>query len=221
LLFVPAKAMTTAPLQWIASYPRSGNTFLRTIIFHCFGIRTASIYPRDLGEGGVAEMVGHIEHGAKRTIDFGDEPIRLIKTHHPPQDDRPAIYIVRDGREATSSLYAFSKGKRPISEIIEGKNGFGTWAEHLRAWDPRTRPGTLFLRYEDVVSDTHRTIDQLAGHLRLTPKSYRVPSREEMAQVDGKWVRSGGSEHAAFTAEETELFWQVNGDAMRQYGYSR
>ena len=33
---------------WIASYPRSGNTFLRTILWHCFGLKSASIYPQDL-----------------------------------------------------------------------------------------------------------------------------------------------------------------------------
>ena len=36
-------------VTWLASYPRSGNTYLRTILFNCFGIKTASIYPNDLG----------------------------------------------------------------------------------------------------------------------------------------------------------------------------
>ena len=50
-------------ITWLASYPRSGNTFLRTILFNCFGIKTASIYPNDLGRRKVLEdFVGHIEH---------------------------------------------------------------------------------------------------------------------------------------------------------------
>jgi len=41
--------MNQKDIIWLASYPRSGNTYLRTMLWHCFGLRSASIYPNDLG----------------------------------------------------------------------------------------------------------------------------------------------------------------------------
>jgi len=32
---------------WLASYPRSGNTYLRAILWTCFGLRSASVYADD------------------------------------------------------------------------------------------------------------------------------------------------------------------------------
>ena len=32
---------------WLASYPRSGNTLLRTILNHCFNLKSASFYFSD------------------------------------------------------------------------------------------------------------------------------------------------------------------------------
>jgi hypothetical protein len=33
------------PVTWLASYPRSGNTLLRTILKQCFGLSSQSVYP--------------------------------------------------------------------------------------------------------------------------------------------------------------------------------
>ncbi|MBN9317794.1 MAG: sulfotransferase domain-containing protein [Devosia sp.] len=213
--------MTTAPVVWLASYPRSGNTFLRTIIYHCFGVRSASIYAGDLGELGVGDMVGHIEQRPDGSIDFGNEPVRLLKTHHPPQDDRPTIYIIRDGRAASTSLYEFYKKRMPLRAIIEGRNIFGTWTGHLRRWNPLERPSTLFLRYEDMVQDTRGIIDRLAEYLGLRPNSYLVPSREDLARADGTWIRHSDSKRTELEGEDLQRFWEINGKAMESYGYAR
>jgi hypothetical protein len=182
-------------------------------------VRSASIYPNDLGELGVGELVGHIEQQPDRSIDFGSEPVRLIKTHHPPQDDRPAIYVVRDGRAATTSLYEFYKRKIALHAIVEGWR-FGTWGSHLGRWNPRERPSTLFLRYEDIVADTRGTVEALAEFLNLAPKSYIVPSREQLAKADGQWIRFESTKRAELEGEALARFWEVNGDAMQNYGYA-
>src|SRR5882672_2574662 len=43
---------------WLASYPRSGNTYLRAILWSCFGLQTGSVYPDDLSLD-VSQHVGH------------------------------------------------------------------------------------------------------------------------------------------------------------------
>jgi hypothetical protein len=209
-----------APVFWLASYPRSGNTFLRTIIFNCFGVRSASVYRRDLGVQGVGELVGHIEIAEDGSVDFGDEPVRLIKTHRPPQDDRPAIYIVRDGRAAAASLHDFWNRQVPLRDIVEGRTIFGTWAGHLQRWSPRERPNTLFLRYEEVVSDIPGTVEKLAAHLRLEPESLEVPTRLDLAKADGRLIRAATSDKSVLAGDDLDCFWKLNGSAMRAYGYS-
>jgi hypothetical protein len=213
--------MTTAPVVWLASYPRSGNTFLRTIIYHCFGIRSGSVYASDVGEFGVGDMIGHIEQRPDGGIEFGDEPVRFIKTHERPQDDLPAIYVVRDGTEASTSLFEFYRRKMPLEAIIEGRNRFGTWAGHLRRWNPLARPSTLLLRYEDMVQDTRGVVDALAEFLNLTPRSYQVPSREQMAKRDGKWIRPESAPRIKLEGAALDRFWEINGEAMHSYGYAR
>ena len=124
---------------WLASYPRSGNTLLRTVLYHCFGLASASIYPDDLEDNTDLEsFTGHIEHDAHGMVRFPDGAIPLFKTHQPPPDDQGAIYVVRDGRAACVSLWEFRGRKFPMDKIISGQHHFGTWANHLSqstAWN--------------------------------------------------------------------------------------
>lgn len=208
------------PIVWLASYPRSGNTFARTIIFHSLGVRTASIYRRDLGKGQAPELVGHIEHDQNGRIDYGNEPVRIVKTHQPPQgDDYPVIYVLRDGRAATTSLYDFYDGRTPMIDIVEGRTRFGTWKDHVERWMPASRPGTLFLRYEEMVADTSQTIRQLADFLSLPVKSHAVPTREDIASSDGRWVRSAHISRPELGGRELDRFMEINGAAMATFGY--
>ena len=60
-----SSTLAEPPVTWLASYPRSGNTLLRTILKHCFGLSSQSVYPdEEFSEPGVAEAVGHEAVGA-------------------------------------------------------------------------------------------------------------------------------------------------------------
>ncbi|GLY96154.1 hypothetical protein Acsp02_34090 [Actinoplanes sp. NBRC 103695] len=95
-------------IVWVASFPRSGNTFLRIVLHRLYGVRTSTVYDVD----GVAERLG------KDLIGFTDRPgslsemratdeLHFVKTHRQhdadvDEDDR-AICLVRDGRDALVS----------------------------------------------------------------------------------------------------------------------
>ena len=89
---------------WLASYPRSGNTYFRVLLNTIFGVKTYSIHndTHDIAaDQSTVEIVGH-EHLPE---DFDLDRARLsnsiyvIKTHAPPQNETDmAIYLVRDGR---------------------------------------------------------------------------------------------------------------------------
>jgi len=72
------------------------------------------------------------------------------------------------------------------------------------------------------LADIGGTVDRLAGFIEVPAVARTIPSREELAAIDGKWVRSASAPNRTrLSAEQVELFWQVNAATMREYGYCR
>tara|TARA_Y100001968_G_scaffold93068_1_gene83662 strand:- start:278 stop:577 length:300 start_codon:yes stop_codon:yes gene_type:complete len=95
-------------LIWLASYPRSGNTYLKTILYHCFKLKTGSFYPNDFsGNKALEHYVGHIEHENNDVI-FPEGQIKIMKTHELDNfTKQPAIYIIREFRAVIASYWYF------------------------------------------------------------------------------------------------------------------
>jgi hypothetical protein len=217
-----APSATTAPRSfiWLASYPRSGNTFLRTALWHCFGLRSASIYPKDLGGNrALEEYVGHIEHGPQIHDRLRANGIALIKTHEHPKDGSPAIYVIRDGRAACVSLWRFGGKAIPLEAVIEGRHRFGTWADHVRAWNPKGRPHTLLLRYEDLRDDLPGCLNDIGRFLSRPVVADRLPDRDAIAASDGKWVRRESTWQTELDGAALGRFNEMNKDVLEAYGY--
>ena len=207
-------------ITWLASYPRSGNTFVRTILFNCFGIKSGSIYPRDLGGEKILEnFVGHIEHNPNKTITFQKGSIPIIKTHKLNKDNNRAIYVVRDGRAASISLWHFYSKKISKKDIILGNSIFGKWKDHLISWDPLKRKNTLFIKYEDIVNNFGSVLTSISTFLDKDIINKKLPSRDTIASFDGRWVRSKTDWREDMSSEELELFNEVNYSVMKEYGY--
>jgi len=206
---------------WLASYPRSGNTFLRTILWHCFGLRSASVYRDDLGgRKALEDYVGHIEYGPDGRIHFPADGLPLVKTHEYPQSPAPAIYVVRDGRTASISLWNFYNRSLSLEDVIHGTgNRFGTWADHIRAWAPETRPNTLLLKYEDIVGDLPATLDRLGAFLKRDIRQQEIPPRNRIAGVDGRWVRKKSDWRSEFPGQLLEYFNKDNSEILKRMGY--
>ena len=207
-------------ITWLASYPRSGNTYLRTILFNCFGIKTASIYPNDLGGNKILEnFVGHIEHNQNKTITFQKNSIPIIKTHKLNQDENRSIYIIRDGRAASVSLWNFYGKKIPIKDIILGNHRFGTWKDHLISWNPLKRPNTLLIKYEDILCNFEYVLNSIETFLEIKVLSKKLPSRDTVALFDGRWVRSKTDWKEKISGEELNLFNKINYPVLKEFGY--
>ena len=212
-----------SPIIWLASYPRSGNTLTRVILAQCFGLPTAAVYADQLGENSqLHSLTGRIAPTSDGVIEFGDAPVRVLKTHSPPQDAGKAIYIVRNGIDAVASFHDHVSRVTPIATLIAGRLGLPSWCGHLGWWQPKTRPNTLLLRYEDIVADIAGTVETIADFIGLSPCSHSIPSRDALAAVDGKWIRSASApDRTKLSTAKIEHFWHVNGAAMLEYGYSR
>ena len=212
--------MTNPDIIWLASYPRSGNTFLRTVLWHCFGLRSASVYPNDLGgKQELANYVGHIEHGPNQPIRFQMGGLPLLKTHELPSDGHPAIYVVRDARAASVSLWHFYKKKIPLQSIIAGQQRFGTWTHHVAAWKPWERPHTLLIKYEDMIDDLPLVLSKVGSFLDRKILSMRVPDRNTVAGIDGQWVRTKSDWRSEIADAQLAQCNEINHAMLQKMGY--
>lgn len=217
---------------WLASYPRSGNTFLRIILQNLFRLPTYSIYRIEGAEfpDPSAEALEEAPFLPREWAELlSDDPHAetvLIKTHNPPRDGRKAIYLVRDGRASINSYFHYHKKfafEQPsLTEVIVGACQFGSWSEHYLAWQPKTRPETLWLRYEDLVSRPAEFIPVLAKFIGATPLDGRLPTFAELKERMPAFFRRGQNNDFAsqWSPGQQALFNLVHGPVMQELGYA-
>ena len=201
---------------WLASWPRSGNTWFRIVLNDCFGSTTASIYGDnfDAFPSGFGTALGR-----GRPNRFG-----LTKTHEALPDSGPAIYLVRDGRAAVVSYFYFCQvydTARTMEEVIVGWPPFGSWSEHLQAWNPRHRPDTLLLRFEDITECPEQAIETVSVFLNCRPMGKLRHTFSAMNELEPRFFRSGSNRLniSELTDKQLELFETLHGTTLRDYGY--
>ena len=221
---------------WLASYPRSGNTFLRTTLNSAFGMKSKSMHGDNFDIGGEDEFAGIVGH-VKGTVGEEDvdklrrdSEVHLIKTHHSPSHymdvDDSVICIVRDGRDAVVSYYHYLKrigGNRGLSlrDVAIGMAGFGLWSRHARDWESAQFRKRSVFRYEDMVKDNSLLIASLAEALGREPVSHEIPTFETLKGINSDFFRKGkvGSWADELNGADEKLFWLHNGSMMLRYGY--
>lgn len=224
-------------IVWLSSYPRSGNTLLRNMIHQVFGARTFSRYDDRADVGLTPELCERTGHEFMGT-DFknfyeerlNSSDLNFVKTHHPPQDDSPAIYVIRDGRSSVVSFYNFNLRLRKrtditMADIIRGqKTGvpYGNWSAHVGNWNPRSRPRTLFLRYPDLLANPDQTLGAVSTFLNIPRTGEWHNNFGELQTLLPEFFHHGSDAEnlAQMKDEDLELFWSIHGQCMRDYGFS-
>lgn len=150
------------------------------------------------------------------------------KTHELDKDERRAIYVIRDGREACLSYWHYvtdvGGDTCSLQHIIrENKTRFGTWSAHVEGWMPSDRPGTLFLRYEDMRDRLSMVLRSLEGFIGMSAYSEELPPFEHFRALDPKFFRAGrtSSWQDELSNDERDLFWDIHGGTMERYGYGQ
>jgi hypothetical protein len=228
-------------IVWLASFPRSGNTFLRILLSRIHGATTTTVYDID----GVADRLGEDLVGyAARPGSFeamrASEAVHFVKTHRQRDADVDAadraICLVRDGRDCLVSWARMLSEDDPaqfepqLRKMIErqGEAGTGSWGSNVLSWLQPPVPLRAVLRYEDLISDpagsTIRLMHQLVPDMLPRP-AVLAPSFAELRQGDGKFFRRGivGSHRDEMPEALHELFWSRpdNVAAMRLLGLRR
>jgi hypothetical protein len=189
-----------------ASYPRSGSTWLRFMLFQI-------LHGEEAGFGKIDKCIPEIEahRGIPPILPGGG---RLIKTHEKYRKDyTKAVFLVRDVRDVVLSSYAraVDEGLAPLVSrgdfdsfllsFLEGRAlQMGSWQEHTRSWleSPLARDGNLMVvRYEDLRRNSEQVIGQLLHFLGVTPdfqiirKAIEDNSLQQMRAKEDKARRTG------------------------------
>jgi hypothetical protein len=233
-------------IVWLASYPRSGNTFFRILLHRLFGFQTHSVYsvpypvqsiPDDTRT--LMRLVGQTEMKCDLDLLHADPATHFVKTHNLPAGDAdPAIVIVRDGREAAVSYTHFllktQQGiERPPKDLFEATleqiitggigDGFGGWSRNVNAWIDRAGWDSV-IRYEDLIKDP---INIAASALRRLGVGGRIggaahPSMQELHAAVPWFFRKGQSGYwrQEMPSHLQEIFLERHGDTLLRLGYS-
>lgn len=247
-----------APLIWwrhrglrdqdvmIASYPRSGSTWLRFMLYELFAGEPSGFEAvnRSLPEvGGQSRAPGWLPGSG-----------RLIKTHESFRDEYArAVYLVRDVRSVVLSEYAYQRWvgitRASFGEFferfLEGRvNGYGSWRSHVASWadaaegEPRT---ILLTRFEDLRRDTPSVLGRIVGFLgggqipdqidhvvrahsldAMREKEARAKNRRPHRFGEGKGFIGRGAVagwRSELTEDRTRRLELWSGDQLRRMGY--
>jgi hypothetical protein len=226
---------------WIASFPRSGNTLLRVILNHVYaGVRTYEYYPIPDDEAW-RQSFGRLTGAAGGALSSEDlarldaaPEVTFVKTHELPLDDRyPAIYAVRDGRDALVSLAHYIQEyrlgpERSFAEVLRdaiiSRDQFGGWTGNVHTWwQEAILRRVAFVRFEDLVADP---IPVVAGALErlgmeLERGTAEIPTFEALRQVEPRFFRRGkvGGWRDEMPPELQAIFWQHHRAMMYKLGY--
>lgn len=222
---------------WLASYPRSGNTFFRLILDEVYGLESSSFSVHD---------------PEATTKNYQDYPV--VKTHvlpdqlTPADADIPAVYLVRDGRDALVSLAWHrsniiapgSSFKENLVNAIRASKGsyFGGWSKHVQDW---TRRASIVIRFEELIQKPLECIERIRPWLPLPPpRTDKVPTFKDLKSSEfefrnsnlNAWATPGirahffrkgkvGAWHDEMPRWMQWLFYFYHGDTLRQLGYEQ
>jgi Sulfotransferase domain len=248
-----AKSSVRTPLVWmrhqslrandifLASYPRSGSTWLRFLLYE-------SIAGKSSGFGNVNQSIPDVkEH--KIGVPLMPNNGRLIKTHevyHP--EYRKAVYLVRDPRDVALSEYAYQTAlglvDQPLDKYLplflsKGVNPFSSWSAHVESWlsAPLSSENLLIVKFEDLRRDTVKGVAEIVQFFGIAPDEERIRqaiannSVERMkakeketpqrASKKGQFIRSGsvGGWRANLTEAQVKVVRDQASTLLTRLGY--
>jgi len=251
-----AKTRLRAPLTWlrhrnlcpadifIASYPKSGITWTRFVLFEMLSGMPAGFKSTNRLMTGIGQHTQGL-----RLLPGGG---RLIGTHEQYRKEyRRAIYVVRDARDVVLSEYAFLKAldyfEGDLDQYIStflltcgSAYGYGPWQRHVSSWLDSPIAGTdnlLLVRYEDLRKEPAPWFTRMAEFLgvaadqekirlaiennslqKMREKENREPVR---VSIKGRFVRDGAVRGwvSKLSPAQVRLIEEHAGSALLRLGY--
>lgn len=205
--------MSSQPkIIWIASYPKSGNTWLRFMLLNLLMGRQTSTENMDKFIPDIHVLMPHYAHPPRLNIPAGSTV--LMKTHFMLWPQMPFlnltagyIYIVRNPLDVVASAVNYEFLKKPppknaderrqmrdryvhdfithgaVPGWIEAR--WGSWDQNVRSYaiDKPRFPG-LVLKYEDMVSEPLAQFARAVSFLGIRHNSQQLQEAVEASSFD-------------------------------------
>lgn len=231
---------------FLASFPRSGNTWLRHILYlYLTGAEGVDMTTLDtfcpLIDG--VDLQHYLAAHASASH-------RFIKTHElgaPYLLTGKVVFLVRDGRDATWSWHRFRMVfnketpdfDRFLKACLADRYRYYAWHTNVASWLPLTESDrVLTLRFEELRADTEGVFARVLEHLDIpadperiaravalsTPKKVAETFRSEtrVRRFSGDGAGQGGTVErwrTQYTPAQLQLFEAAAGDVLAQLGY--
>lgn len=230
-------------ITWIASYPRSGNTLLRVILSYGFGLPCPPRYPRQAHvppprrAAPPLRLAGENRPRGLEAMQASPDTW-YVKSHELPSDDRPALYLVRDGRDALVSYAHFiletadpsGRGRslaEVLTQLVLRDRYFGGWGPHVDAWSGRRAP-TALLKFEQLVTapDPRPLVADALAKIGVSdpgPGDGEIPDFAALQRAQPRNFRRGqiGAWRREMPTSLAWAFWKRHGPVMERMGYER
>jgi len=149
----------------LASYPKSGNTWVRFIWANILSIEETNGGTVDFNRL-VNKLGSEYDSHSYRDVDSSEIP-RLVKTHRQYDKRRfeinESVYIIRNPFDVMESYHEYRRHKKSasvsesLSTFIRGKFGIEAWCTHVKSW---MRSDAIILRFEDLKKDAYEAFKQ-------------------------------------------------------------
>lgn len=179
-------------ITWLASYPKSGNTWTRVLLANY--LRDEELTSLDDLNLAVPDLTANLLNRG-RLLPLGEDRPLAVKTHFMPD-----VEVMQQYREHTGKVIYLVRSPRDVMlssarhlNIAEGhkadfvkyfianrgvpqweESGWGTWPRHVDAWtlpDPLhenfPHADVLVVRYEDLRADPFAELGRMAEFLNL------------------------------------------------------
>jgi hypothetical protein len=195
---------------FIASYPRSGSTWLRFLLFELLASEPAEFVS-------VQENVPGVE-GKEKAKPLVNGSGRLLQTHEfYRREYRKAIYLVRDARDVVISEYYFWMRKGVIKDDFDSYfqkflfgrvNPFGRWDSHILSWleSYGMKNGeVLVIRFEDLRAQTQSVLSEILKFLNVSRSADIIQQAIENNTVERMREKENKAPKTIFKANRMDI----------------
>ena len=180
---------TSLPTVFIASYPKSGTTWLQACTFHILSdgkipLTHISDFSPFAEVSKTWDEAGRLKYTESHTrLGWHIFNTHLLPSHIPVNDNIKYIYVVRSGKDVAVSFFHHLSNQigdgggldvefnAYLRDWCSGNVIYGSWLKHLEEWIPHANRhldgrNILYVRYEDLKRDLPRELQRIATFLR-------------------------------------------------------
>jgi hypothetical protein len=189
-------------ITWIASYPKSGNTWVRFLLYHY-------LYGELPDTAALSRRIPDVHRREVEQLDrtqIGNGRL-LVKTHFPLGPTLPylantssAIYIVRHPKDVLLSMLNYIRLDHELSQLSDAdyakafigaggdplhlRFGFGTWEQNVFSWTGQRRIPLCFIRYRDLKDDAGKCLREMLTFLGEPIDNQRVARAVDLSTFE-------------------------------------